>query len=104
MNSPRVLFVVSELYPLVKTGGLGDVAAALPPALRRAGVDVRLLVPGYRAIMEAAPHGPTLWSICSSPTNAPCPVTSSRRYFWPAGSWLPPRATPLSRPQKLTLC
>ena len=47
-----VLFVTPELYPYVKTGGLGDVAAALPPALRGLGVDVRLLLPGLPAILD----------------------------------------------------
>lgn len=49
----RVLFVASEIYPLVKTGGLGDVAAALPVALSELGVDVRLVLPGYPAVMDA---------------------------------------------------
>jgi starch synthase len=48
----RVLYVSSELYPLVKAGGLGDVSAALPPALRRVGVDVRLFLPGFPAFRE----------------------------------------------------
>lgn len=48
----RVLFVTSEAYPLVKTGGLGDVSYALPNALRQLGIDVRLLLPGYPAILE----------------------------------------------------
>lgn len=43
----RVLHVAAELYPFVKTGGLGDVIAALPPALARCGADVRLLLPGF---------------------------------------------------------
>ncbi|MBI4183724.1 MAG: glycogen synthase GlgA [Proteobacteria bacterium] len=43
----RVLFVVSEAYPLVKTGGLGDVGGALPAALAGLGAEVRLLLPGY---------------------------------------------------------
>jgi len=34
----RVLFVTSEAYPLVKTGGLGDVSYALPNALRQLGI------------------------------------------------------------------
>lgn len=43
----RVLFVSSEVFPLVKTGGLADVSGALPAALRGAGVDVRVLMPAY---------------------------------------------------------
>ncbi len=43
----RVLFVSSEIYPLAKTGGLADVSWALPHALHRLGMDVRLLLPGY---------------------------------------------------------
>lgn len=49
----RVLFAASECAPLTKTGGLGDVAAALPAALRTLGVDVRVLLPGYREVLGA---------------------------------------------------
>ena len=49
----RVLQASAEIYPLVKTGGLADVAGALPGALRRAGADLRLLLPGYPAILDA---------------------------------------------------
>ena len=49
----RVLHVAAEVYPLVKTGGLADVVAALPPALAQAGADVRLLLPGLPAILDA---------------------------------------------------
>ncbi|MEN9425076.1 MAG: glycogen synthase GlgA, partial [Pseudomonadota bacterium] len=48
----KLLFVTSEAYPLVKTGGLGDVAYSLPVALQRADVDVRLLLPGYRELLR----------------------------------------------------
>lgn len=49
----RVLAVASEIFPLVKTGGLADVAGALPPALARQGVATRTLVPGYPAVLKA---------------------------------------------------
>jgi len=45
----RVLFVVSECVPIVKTGGLGDVAGALPIELIKRGHDVRVVLPRYRS-------------------------------------------------------
>jgi starch synthase len=48
----NVLSVASEIFPLVKTGGLADVAGALPGALAREGVTFRTLVPGYPAVMR----------------------------------------------------
>ena len=50
----RVLFASSEVFPLIKTGGLADVSGALPAALAEAGADVRILLPGYPQAMEAA--------------------------------------------------
>ncbi len=47
----KVLAVASEIYPLVKTGGLGDVTGALPAVLLGQGVSVRTLVPGYPAVL-----------------------------------------------------
>ncbi|MCU0805459.1 MAG: glycogen synthase GlgA [Burkholderiales bacterium] len=46
----RVLFATPEAGPFVKTGGLGDVAGALPAALRALGADVRVLMPAYRGV------------------------------------------------------
>jgi len=48
----KILFVASEAYPLVKTGGLGDVVYSLPHALHARGTDIRLLLPGYRALLR----------------------------------------------------
>jgi starch synthase len=59
----RVLHVAAEVFPLVKTGGLADVAAALPPALARVGADVRLLLPGLPAIADAVLHQRTVREI-----------------------------------------
>ena len=49
----KVLFCASEIVPLAKTGGLADVAGALPAALAARGVDVRLAMPRYRGITIA---------------------------------------------------
>ena len=49
----NVLHAVSEIYPLVKTGGLADVAGALPPALAVSGIAARVLVPAYPAVLQA---------------------------------------------------
>jgi starch synthase len=49
----RVLSVASEIFPLIKTGGLADVVGALPGALAPLGVEVRTLVPGYPAVVAA---------------------------------------------------
>jgi starch synthase len=49
----RVLHASAELYPWVKSGGLGDVAAALPPALAALGIDARLLLPGFPGFLDA---------------------------------------------------
>ena len=50
----RVLHVASEVFPLAKTGGLADVAAALPAALSELDIDARLLIPGYSQAIERA--------------------------------------------------
>ncbi len=48
----NVLFVSSEVYPLIKTGGLADVSGALPIALANLDVDIRILMPGYPVAMQ----------------------------------------------------
>ena len=47
----RILHVASEMYPLVKTGGLADVVGALPQALIRRGLDTRVVLPGFPGVL-----------------------------------------------------
>lgn len=47
----KVLQSSAEIFPLLKTGGLADVAGALPRALHQAGADVRVLLPGFAPIL-----------------------------------------------------
>lgn len=48
----KVLHAAAEIFPLVKTGGLADVVAALPVAENKLGADVRLILPGLPAIIK----------------------------------------------------
>ncbi len=56
----KILSVASEIHPLVKTGGLADVAGALPGALAELGIAMRTLVPGYPAVMAAVGKAKTI--------------------------------------------
>ncbi len=75
MTPLRVLLVSAEVAPFAKTGGLADVAAALPRALARAGHDVRVLTPLYGSVQgtqrDFRPH----------PALADLPVELGARRF-----------------------
>ncbi|SUC03399.1 glycogen synthase [Pasteurella canis] len=51
----KVLHACSELYPLLKTGGLADVMGALPFAQKEIGIDARIVLPAYPAIIAGIP-------------------------------------------------
>ena len=59
----KVLHVAAEVFPLVKTGGLADVVAALPVAQAEQGADVRLLLPGLPPVLEAVQGARTVIDI-----------------------------------------
>ena len=66
MSPVKVLAVASEIYPLIKTGGLADVVGALPAALAQEGVAVRTLVPGYPSVMKSLKSQKTVMEIGDS--------------------------------------
>lgn len=66
----KILFVTSEIYPLIKTGGLADVSGSLPLALLGNGNDIRVLVPGYPDVIRQLPDAKKLADIKHISLNA----------------------------------
>lgn len=57
-SAVNILLISSEVAPFAKSGGLADVAGALPRALRRLGHDVRIVMPCYRSVRQRfSPEG-----------------------------------------------
>ncbi len=58
MDKPlKILFATPEAVPFAKTGGLADVAGALPKSLRALGCDIKLVMPYYRMVKDSGfPH------------------------------------------------
>ena len=50
----HILFASSEAHPLVKTGGLADVAGSLPRAIRHLRHDIRVIIPAYQSVLKQA--------------------------------------------------
>jgi len=74
----RVLFASSEVFPLIKTGGLADVSASLPAALFNQGVDVRVILPGYREVLAALPEAEPLCEFSVFSVNKPVRILGAR--------------------------
>lgn len=69
----KVLFLAAEATPFSKVGGLADIAGALPIALRRLGVDVRLMIPRYGNMRDGGPK-------CSRIASLDVPVGSGNEH------------------------
>jgi starch synthase len=80
----QILFVTSELAPLIKTGGLADVSAALPAALIQAGHDVRVLLPGYSEVLTRARETRLAAAVDPAGSLPACRVLSAQQAGGPA--------------------
>ena len=65
----KILFAASEAHPLIKTGGLADVAGSLPNALAALKHKLRLVLPAYRAVLDKLPHGVSLKKVAEMPVQ-----------------------------------
>ena len=59
----RIALLASEVVPFAKTGGLADVAGALPKALRKLGVDARVILPLYQQIDRTLLKSPVIQDV-----------------------------------------
>ncbi|HZW87241.1 MAG TPA: glycogen synthase GlgA [Gallionella sp.] len=78
MAKIKVLFVTSEVAPVIKTGGLADVSSALPAALRTIGVDVRVFVPGYTQVIAQLFNPKRVSTLTVLPGFPPVEILSCR--------------------------
>lgn len=69
----RILFVTSEFADLIKVGGLGDVSAALPRALS-AHHDIRVLIPGYRQVLDGGQNIRIVGEVPGQAALPPCKI------------------------------
>ena len=93
----KILFVASEVVPFAKTGGLADVAGALPKALARLGHQPRVIMPRYRTIdakkfrlrkvLDRLPVTVGETTVEAAVFEAPIPGTSIITYFVDVPAW-----------------
>ncbi|MFR5879504.1 MAG: glycogen/starch synthase [Cloacibacillus evryensis] len=83
----KILHVSPECAPLAKKGGLGDVAGALPKALRKNDIDARVLMPAWPGVLDRArelsalPSRP-LGTVSAALNWRSSPQSSARLYRW----------------------
>ncbi len=81
MQKINVLFAVWELAPFIKVGGLGDVAKSLPIALNALGIDIRVILPYYKAVNLFGEKRKKLTKFTITYDNKPVIITLYRIYF-----------------------
>jgi starch synthase len=101
----KILFVTSEFADFAKAGGLADVSAALPRALRRQGVDVRILMPAYQNVLDKLRVLSVVGSLPGQSAIEPCLIGETRTadgipvYLILAPSLYQRSGTPYSTPE-----
>jgi len=84
MRKIKVLYAVWELAPFIKIGGLGDVAKSLPIALNLLGLDIRVILPYYKAVNMFGEKKKTLLKFVIQYDGKPVTITLYRTYFMDA--------------------
>ena len=74
----KILFATSEFADFAKAGGLGEVSAGLPRALRRRGIDIRVLLPAYPEVISRASDITVVAHLPGRAGIAPCCIGETR--------------------------
>jgi starch synthase len=105
VSAIKALFVTSEVAGLAKAGGLGEVSAELPLALRQRGIDIRILMPAYQEVIAKLPHVNWLGDLPSRAAIPPARLGEARLpdgmilYVVAAPSLFDRRGTPYCTPE-----
>lgn len=78
----RILQVCAEIFPLLKTGGLADVAGALPPVLSAQGAEPRVLLPGFPALLAGLQDAAVVSADLRAPAGLQPPGGARLLYGW----------------------
>src|SRR5512138_1103809 len=73
----KVLFATSEFADFAKAGGLGDVSASLPRALKHRGVDIRVIVPGYPEVLAGVADAAIVADLPGRAAIPPCRIAEA---------------------------
>jgi starch synthase len=73
----KILYVTPEISDFIKAGGLGDVSATLPRALKNR-CDVRVLIPGYRQVLQSCGSLPVVGRLNGLANAPPCDIAEIR--------------------------
>jgi len=98
MSVKNILFVSSEVQPIIKTGGLADVSGSLPPALKALRRDLRILMPAYGEALKKVPGAREIARLTLADITEPVRILETRLKGGSVPIWLVDAPTLFDRP------
>lgn len=98
MSVKKILFVSSEVQPVIKTGGLADVSGSLPLALKALRRDLRILMPAYGEALKKVPGAREITRLTLANFNEPVRILETRLKGSSVPIWLVDAPSLFARP------
>ena len=98
MSVNKILFVSSEVQPIIKTGGLADVSGSLPPALKALRRDLRILMPAYGEALKKVPGAREIARLTMADITEPVRILETRLKGSSVPIWLVDAPSLFDRP------